>query len=61
MDRFENFFQTVGVVAETCFAHYTAFVKVGFTPEQALDLTKTYMQTTLLIAGNRVKGEECNE
>lgn len=48
MDEFNRFFESLGVLAESSYAQYQAFHKAGFSEEQALELTKTIMQTILL-------------
>lgn len=48
MDEFNKFFESLGVLAESSYAQFQAFHKAGFSEEQALELTKTIMQTLLL-------------
>lgn len=47
MDEFNKFFEGLGVIAESCYAQFQAFHKAGFSEDQALELTKTLMQTII--------------
>ena len=47
MDEFNKFFESLGVLAESCYAQFQAFHKAGFSENQSLELTKTLMQTII--------------
>lgn len=61
MNEFNKFFESLGVLAESSYAQYQAFHNAGFSEEQALELTKTIMQTLLLKALRDAHNEDTYE
>lgn len=54
--KFEELIQGAGILAELSKLHYNQFLRVGFAPPVALEMTKTIVQTQMLIAAHRNKG-----
>lgn len=42
-EEFMKFMQGIGVLTEFSFALYAGFIKAGFNPDQAMELTKTQL------------------
>lgn len=52
-EKFKSFMEGVGILTEFSFALYMGFMKAGFNPDQALELTKTQLNcVNSLISGS---------
>lgn len=50
MTPLQNFLNTIGVLAEACMAYYSAFLKAGFTSDQALTLTGKMLECLTMLS-----------
>lgn len=57
-EKIRQLLDAVGAMAEMCRASYDSFVDAGFTPVQALALTQTFLQTTLMMAQGGSHGND---
>ena len=62
-EEFKKFMEGIGVLTEFSFALYAGFMKAGFNPDQAMELTKTQLNSlNAFIFGNiRHQKEENND
>lgn len=58
-ENFKTFMEGIGILTEFSFALYTGFIKAGFNPDQAMELTKTQLNSlNAFIFGNIRKERE---
>ena len=61
-ENFKAFMEGIGVLTEFSFALYAGFIKAGFNPDQAMELTKTQLSfVNSLICENIRKEREEND
>lgn len=61
-EEFKTFMEGIGVLTEFSFALYVGFVKAGFNPDQAMELTKTQLKSlNAFIFGNIQRQKEEND
>lgn len=47
--KISDFINSIGSVAETCAIFYKSCIKQGFSAEQSLDLTKTFLHGLIMM------------
>lgn len=58
-ENFKTFMEGIGILTEFSFALYAGFLKAGFNPDQAMELTKTQLNSlNAFIFGNIRKERE---
>lgn len=57
-EQLKNFLTGIGVMAESTKASYDAFIRTGFTPEQAIFLSCELMKELLQMSTQQKKQEE---
>ena len=57
-DKIEEIKNAIGVTTEVSYMFFVSSMRTGFSPDQAMDLTKTFMQTMMMIAIGGKGGSE---
>ena len=58
-ENFKTFMEGIGILTEFSFALYAGFMKAGFNPDQAMELTKTQLNSlNAFIFGNIQRQKE---
>lgn len=56
-ENFKAFMEGIGVLTEFSFALYAGFMKAGFNPDQAMELTKTQLSCINSLISENIKRE----
>ena len=61
-EEFKKFMEGIGILTEFSFAFYMGFLNAGFNPDQAMELTKTQLNSlNAFIFGNIQRQKEEND